>query len=142
MIGSDPYLSSYSPIFLLAKIDTKIGAYLFHNVVISVYFWTYSFYFLLCFDNFTKKSLYVMKVEDIALQGFQHAKYLNFSQRMITLERELKSDVAQVKVKWLHRGKNIMFLETVTRISYLLHQVKPKKMFHLFSRGKKIIFLL
>lgn len=40
-----------------------------------------------------------MKVEDIALQGFQHAKYLNFSQRMITLERELKSDVAQVKVK-------------------------------------------
>lgn len=56
------------------------------------------FYIVLGCDSFLKNSLYVMKVEDTALQGFQNAKYLDISQRMITLERELRSDAAQVKV--------------------------------------------
>lgn len=57
------------------------------------------FYFLQGRDSFMKKSLYVMKVDDTALQGLQKVKYLDISQRMITLERELRSDIAQVKVK-------------------------------------------
>lgn len=48
-----------------------------------------------------------MKVADTALQGFRNAKYLDISQRMITLERELRSDVAQIKVKQLHWGKTL-----------------------------------
>lgn len=57
------------------------------------------FYIVLGCDSFLKNSLDVMKVENIALQGFQNAKYLAISQRMITLERELRSDAGQVKVK-------------------------------------------
>lgn len=57
------------------------------------------FYIVLGCDSFLKNSPYVMKVEDTALQGFQNAKYLDISQRMITLEKELRSDAAQVKVK-------------------------------------------
>lgn len=40
-----------------------------------------------------------MKVGDTVLQGFQNAEYLDITPRMITLERELRSDVAQLKVK-------------------------------------------
>lgn len=68
------------------------------------------FYFLPCCDNLLKKSLYVMNVEDTALQGLQNAKYLDISQRRITLGRGLRSDVSQVKVKGLHKEKILCFL--------------------------------
>lgn len=68
-----------------------------------------------------------MMVKGTVLQGFQDAKYLDIFQRRMTLEKELGSAVARVKVKWMHRGKNTMFLEKVTRVFYFVTSNEAKK---------------
>lgn len=110
--------------------------------MISVDFWTYSFLFIFCcvVITFWKSPCMQWSSKILHSRDFRMPKYLDISQRSL-LYRENRGLMLH---KWSDciRKKILLFLRKWLEFPILLHQIKPKKLLHLFSHDKKNLFFL